>query len=124
MLLEHLPGTQGALDYFTALQANDVGPSASTGKLGPKVSKGELSVANSDVQMALQSISADKSAYEIFSPTASDGTRATVAVPYVMGLAAGAPHKDNADKLMGYLLSQKVQETISTSSSRPRTRSS
>jgi 2-aminoethylphosphonate transport system substrate-binding protein len=88
------------------------------------VSKGELSVANSDVQMALQSISADKSAYEIFSPTASVGTRATVAVPYAMGLAAGAPHKDNADKLMGYLLSQKVQETISTSSSRPRTRSS
>jgi len=115
VLLEHLLGKQGALDYFTALQANNVGPSASTGKLGPKVSKGELSVANSDVQMALQSISADKSAYEIFFPTTADGTRVTVAVPYVMGLAAGAPHKDNADKLMGYLLSQKVQETISAS---------
>jgi 2-aminoethylphosphonate transport system substrate-binding protein len=113
LLVEHVMGKPAALEYFTALQKNNVGPSASTGKLGPKVSKGELTVANSDVQMALQSISADKSAYETFFPATADGTRVTVAVPYAMGLAAGAPHADNANRLMSYLMSQKVQESIS-----------
>ncbi len=115
LLLQNLKGKEGALDYLASLQKNNVGPSASTGKLGPKVSKGELSVANSDVQMALQSIKADKSAFEVFFPKNDDGTRVTLALPYVMGLAANAPHQDNAAALMDYLLSKPVQETISSS---------
>jgi len=115
LLLQHLKGKDGALNYLKELQKNNVGPSASTGKLGPKVSKGELSVANSDVQMALQSIKADKSAFEVFFPKNDDGTRTTLALPYVMGLAANAPHQDSAAKLMDYMLSKPVQETISSS---------
>lgn len=114
VLLEQVMGEQSAMDYFKSLQPNNVGPSSSTGKLGPKVSKGELSVANSDVQMALQSIQADKSAYEVFFPKADDGKRSTVALPYDMGLAANAPHKDNAEKLISYLLSKDVQATVSS----------
>ena len=53
ILLQHLMGKQGALDYLAKLQANNVGPSSSTGKLQPKVSNGELLVANGDVQMNL-----------------------------------------------------------------------
>lgn len=115
LLLQQLKGKDGALGYLKELQKNNVGPSASTGKLGPKVSKGELSVANSDVQMASQSIKADKSAFEVFFPKNDDGTRVTLALPYVMGLAAKAPHQDNAAQLMEYLLSKPVQETISSS---------
>lgn len=115
LLLQKLKGKDGALSYLKDLQKNNVGPSASTGKLGPKVSKGELSVANSDVQMALQSIKSDQSAFEVFFPKNDDGTRVTLALPYVMGLAAKAPHQDNAAKLMDYLLSKPVQETISSS---------
>ncbi|SEE94519.1 2-aminoethylphosphonate transport system substrate-binding protein [Arthrobacter alpinus] len=115
LVLQKIKGKDGALDYLSALQKNNVGPSASTGKLGPKVSKGELSVANSDVQMALQSIKADKSAFEVFFPKNNDGARATLALPYVMGLAADAPHQDNAAQLMDYLISKPVQETISGS---------
>ncbi|MDQ4502604.1 2-aminoethylphosphonate ABC transporter substrate-binding protein [Sinomonas sp. ASV322] len=114
VLLEQILGKQGAMDYFKALQPNNVGPSSSTGKLGPKVSKGELSAANSDVQMALQSISADKSAYEVFFPKTDDGKRSTVSLPYDMGLASNAPHKANAEKLMAYLLSKDVQSTVSS----------
>jgi len=113
-LLQHLYGKPGALDYLKKLQVNNVGPSASTGKLGPKVSKGELTVANSDVQMALQSIAADKSAFQVFFPKTDSGERVTLPLPYVMGLAANAPHKSNGDKLMSYLLSKPVQETISS----------
>lgn len=113
LLLEHSMGQKAALDYLGKLQKNNVGPSSSTGALGPKVSKGELSVANSDLQMAEQSIAADKSAYEVFFPKTDDGKRATVALPYVMGLAAGAPDKANGDKLIEFLLSKEVQQTIS-----------
>jgi 2-aminoethylphosphonate transport system substrate-binding protein len=115
LLLQHLKGKDGALKYLAELQKNNVGPSASTGKLGPKVSKGELTVANSDVQMALQSIKADKSGFEVFFPKNDDGARVTLPLPYVMGLAAKAPHEASAAKLMDYLLSKPVQETISSS---------
>lgn len=113
LLLEHTMGQKEALDYLGKLQKNNVGPSSSTGALGPKVSKGELAVANSDLQMAEQSIAADQSAYEVFFPTAADGTRSTLPLPYAMGLASGAPDKANGEKLIEFLLSKEVQETIS-----------
>ncbi|MGB6246701.1 MULTISPECIES: 2-aminoethylphosphonate ABC transporter substrate-binding protein [Gordonia] len=112
LLLRHVMGDQQALDYLGKLQANNVGPSASTGKLGPKVSKGELAVANSDVQMALASISSDKAAFETFLPAAADGKRATLALPYFMGKAADAPHAENAQKLIDFLMSADVQKTL------------
>ncbi|MDT5075507.1 MAG: 2-aminoethylphosphonate transport system substrate-binding protein, partial [Mycobacterium sp.] len=113
LLLQHLLGKQGALDYLKKLEANNVGPSASTGKLQPKVSKGEIFVANGDVQMNLTSIANDKSAFQVFFPATADGKRSTVALPYVMGLGAGAPNKDGGEKLMSYLLSPEAQQTVS-----------
>ncbi|MDF0529286.1 2-aminoethylphosphonate ABC transporter substrate-binding protein [Tsukamurella sp. 8F] len=111
LLVQHVLGDQQGLDYLKALQANNVGPSSSTGKLGPKVSKGELSVANSDLQMALASIAKDKSAYQVFYPT-HDGKRTTLALPYYMGLTAKAPHSANGRKLIEFLLSKEVQQTV------------
>lgn len=114
LLLQHLLGKQGALDYLAKLEANNVGPSASTGKLQPKVSKGEIWVANGDVQMNLTSIANDKSAFSLLFPTGPDGKKTTVAVPYVMGLGAGAPNSDGGKKLMDYLLSPEAQQTASS----------
>jgi 2-aminoethylphosphonate transport system substrate-binding protein len=113
VLLQHLRGRDGALDYLTKLQANNVGPSSSTGKLQPKVSNGELLVANGDVQMNLGSIKDDGSTFKIFIP-AHDGKRTTVSLPYVAGVTKGAPHADNAKKLLTYLLSDDVQKTVAT----------
>nr|WP_221332929.1 2-aminoethylphosphonate ABC transporter substrate-binding protein [Nocardia transvalensis] len=112
ILLQQLFGKQGALDYLTKLQANNVGPSASTGKLQPKVDNGELLVANGDVQMNLANIKEKGSKFTVFFPATADGKRSTVAVPYVMGMAKGAPHRDSAKKLMDYLLSEEVQKTL------------
>ncbi|WP_433161351.1 2-aminoethylphosphonate ABC transporter substrate-binding protein [Kribbella sp. CA-247076] len=114
LLLQHLLGKQGALDYLKKLEANNVGPSASTGKLQPKVSKGELLVANGDVQMNLASIAVDKSAFSLFFPAGPDGKRTTLALPYVMGLGAGAPNTDGGKQLMEYLLSTEAQQTVSS----------
>ncbi|HZX06711.1 2-aminoethylphosphonate ABC transporter substrate-binding protein [Kribbella sp.] len=113
LLLQHLLGKGAALDYLKKLEANNVGPSASTGKLQPKVSKGELLVANGDVQMNAASIANDKSAFSIFFPATKDGKRTTLALPYVMGLGAGAPNADGGKQLMEYLLSTDAQQTIS-----------
>ncbi|BCK54451.1 2-aminoethylphosphonate ABC transporter substrate-binding protein [Nocardia wallacei] len=112
ILLQQLFGKQGALDYLAKLQANNVGPSASTGKLQPKVDNGELLIANGDVQMNLASIKEKGSRFTVFFPATADGKRSTVAVPYVMGMAKGAPHRDAARKLMEYLLSTEAQRTL------------
>ena len=114
ILLQHLRGKQGALDYLAKLQANNVGPSSSTGKLQPKVSNGELLVANGDVQMNLASIKNDGSKFNIFIPADTDGKRTTISLPYVAGVTKGAPHQDSARKLLEFLLSEDVQKTVET----------
>ncbi|WP_433525707.1 2-aminoethylphosphonate ABC transporter substrate-binding protein [Nocardia pseudovaccinii] len=112
ILLQNLLGKQGALDYLAKLQANNVGPSSSTGKLQAKVDKGELVVANGDVQMNLTTVKDKGSKFNIFFPAAADGKRSTVAVPYVMGLAKGAPHQSEAKQLMEFLLSADAQKSL------------
>ncbi len=67
------------------MQANNVGPSSSTGKLQPKVSNGELLVANGDVQMNLASIKDDGSEFTIFIPAGPGGKRTSISLPYVAG---------------------------------------
>ena len=112
ILLQHLMGKPGALDYLTRLQANNVGPSSSTGKLQPKVSNGELLVANGDVQMNLGSIKDDGSKFDVFIPATADGKKTTVSLPYVAGVTKGAPHADSAKKLLAFLISEDVQKTV------------
>ncbi|MFE6920623.1 2-aminoethylphosphonate ABC transporter substrate-binding protein [Nocardia sp. NPDC057663] len=111
VLLQQLRGKQGALDYLAALQANNVGPSSSTGKLQAKVDKGELLIANGDVQMNLTTVQEKGSQFTVFFP-AADGKRSTVSVPYMMGLAKGAPHKDEATELMSFLLATDAQSKL------------
>lgn len=113
VLLQRLMGEQGALDYLGRLQHNNVGPSSSTGKLQPKVSNAELWVANGDVQMNLASIREDRSNFSVFIPAADDGVRSTISLPYVAGITKGATHVENAKKLLDYLLSTRVQQTVS-----------
>ncbi|MEV7555871.1 2-aminoethylphosphonate ABC transporter substrate-binding protein [Amycolatopsis sp. NPDC089917] len=106
--LQHVLGDQGALDYLAKLEANNVGPSSSTGKLQPKVAKAEILVANGDVQMNLAEI--EKSGgFEVFFPADAQGKRSTFALPYYAGLVNNAPHAENAKKFLDFLLSPEVQ---------------
>ncbi|WP_040859774.1 2-aminoethylphosphonate ABC transporter substrate-binding protein [Nocardia niigatensis] len=112
VLLQQLMGRQGALDYLGKLQGNNVGPSSSTGKLQAKVDKGEILLANGDVQMNLATVKEKGSKFNVFFPATADGKRSTVALPYLMGLAKGAPHSDAGKKLMEFLLSADAQKTL------------
>jgi 2-aminoethylphosphonate transport system substrate-binding protein len=52
-------GKDAGFEFLKKLQANNVGPSASTGKLTALVNKGELYVANGDVQMNMSQMADD-----------------------------------------------------------------
>ncbi|MET9777777.1 2-aminoethylphosphonate ABC transporter substrate-binding protein [Streptomyces sp. NPDC006367] len=105
-------GEKPAMEYLKKLQKNNVGPSASTGKLAPKVDKGELLVANGDVQMNYAQ-SKTMPNLGIWFPAREGGRPTTFALPYAAGLVTGAPHGDNGRKLLDHLLSQKAQAQVS-----------
>ena len=102
-----------AFDYLKKLQENNVGPSSSTGKLTALVNKGELFVANGDLQMNLSQQS-DNPNIKVFWPAGPDGVRSALPLPYYVGLVAGAPDSDNGKKLIEFLLSKDAQSTVSS----------
>lgn len=105
-------GQKPALDYLGRLQSNNVGPSASTGKLAPKVDKGELLVANGDVQMNFAQ-SKTMPNLGIWFPAKDGGRPTTFALPYAAGLVTDAPHTENGQKLLDFMLSQDAQRQVS-----------
>jgi 2-aminoethylphosphonate transport system substrate-binding protein len=107
-------GEAPAMAFLKKLQTQNVGPSSSTGALASKVDKGELLIANGDVQMNYADM-ASMPHQGIFFPAADDGGRPTTfALPYAAGLVKDAPHSANARKLLDFLLSKPVQQEVST----------
>ena len=112
-LIHAFGGKDPAFAYFQKLQENNVGPSSSTGKLTALVNKGEIYVANGDLQMNMAQM-ADNPNIRVFWPAGPDGKRSTFALPYYIGLVKGAPHADAGKKLIDFLLSQDAQATVSS----------
>ncbi|MFM9370332.1 2-aminoethylphosphonate ABC transporter substrate-binding protein [Streptomyces sp. Da 82-17] len=104
-----------AMAYLKKLQANNVGPSSSTSKLAPKTDKGELLVANGDVQMNFAQ-SKSMPNLGIWFPKASgkDAKPTTFALPYAAGLVKGAPHSENGKKLLDFMLGEQAQKQVSS----------
>ena len=107
-----------AFEYLKKLQANNVGPSASTGKLTALVNKGEICVANGDVQMNMSQMN-DNPNISVFWPAGPNGKRSTLPLPYDVGLVTGAPDADNGKKLIEFLLSKEAQSAVSSVAHRP-----
>ena len=99
--------------YLQKLQTNNVGPSSSTGRLAALVNKGEIWIANGDVQMNF----AQTRSYPniaIFFPTSADGKRYTFALPYEIAMVKNAPHADAARKLIDFVLGQWAQDRVAS----------
>jgi 2-aminoethylphosphonate transport system substrate-binding protein len=110
----HAFGSKDAgFDFLKKLQDNNVGPSASTGKLTALVNKSELYVANGDLQMNMSQMEQNPN-IRVFWPAGPDGQRSTLALPYYVGLVAGAPDAENGKKLIDFLLSKEAQSTVSS----------
>ena len=77
-------GRDAAFDYLKKLQDNNVGPSASTGKLTALVNKSELYVANGDLQMNMSQMS-DNPNIRVFWPAGPNGERSAMPLPYYVG---------------------------------------
>lgn len=105
-------GQEPAMAYLKKLQANNVGPSSSTSKLAPKVDKGELLVANGDVQMNFAQ-SKSMPNLGIWFPAKDGGKPTTFALPYAAGLVNKAPHTENGKKLLDFMLSERAQREVS-----------
>ncbi|MFJ3978839.1 2-aminoethylphosphonate ABC transporter substrate-binding protein [Streptomyces sp. NPDC090021] len=105
-------GKEPAMEYLKELQANNVGPSSSTSKLAPKTDKGELLVANGDVQMNFAQ-SRSMPNLGIWFPAKEGGRPTTFALPYAAGLVAKAPHAENGRKLLDHLLGEEAQKLVS-----------
>ncbi|MGW2305403.1 2-aminoethylphosphonate ABC transporter substrate-binding protein [Streptomyces sp. NPDC001809] len=105
-------GREPAMEYLKKLQANNVGPSSSTSKLAPKVDKGELLVANGDVQMNFAQ-SKSMPNLGIWFPARDGGKPTTFALPYAAGLVDKAPHSENGRKLLDFMLTEGAQREVS-----------
>jgi len=106
-------GRDAGFEYLKKLQDNNVGPSSSTGKLTALVNKGELYVANGDLQMNLSQM-ADNPNIRVLFLAGPSGERSTLALPYYIGLVTGAPNGDNGKKLIEFLLSKEAQSAVSS----------
>ncbi|MGW7052624.1 2-aminoethylphosphonate ABC transporter substrate-binding protein [Streptomyces sp. NPDC054887] len=106
-------GKEPAMAYLKKLQANNVGPSSSTSKLAPKVDKGEILVANGDVQMNYAQ-SKSMPNLRIWFPAKAGGRPTTFALPYAAGLVAKAPHAENGKKLLDFMLTEEAQRQASS----------
>ncbi|GAA4882960.1 2-aminoethylphosphonate ABC transporter substrate-binding protein [Kitasatospora terrestris] len=109
-------GEQPALEYLKDLQVNNAGPSGSTGKLADKVDSGEIWIANGDVQMNVSRMAALPNQGIFFLAPNGRTKPTTLAVPYTAGVVKGAPHGMAARRLVDFLLSHDVQQTVSSTS--------
>jgi 2-aminoethylphosphonate transport system substrate-binding protein len=105
-------GKEAGFSYLKKLQLNNLGPSASTGKLTALVNKGELLVANGDLQMNLAQ-QTDNPNIAVFFPAGPNGKKSIFPLPYYIGLVANAPDAANGRKLIDFLLTREAQEDVS-----------
>ncbi|WP_392891519.1 2-aminoethylphosphonate ABC transporter substrate-binding protein [Streptomyces sp. LN699] len=105
-------GKEPAMEYLKKLQSNNVGPSSSTSKLAPKTDKGELLVANGDVQMNFAQAKSMPN-LGIWFPAKEGGKPTTFSLPYAAGLVDKAPHTENGRKLLDFLLGEEAQKLVS-----------
>ena len=106
-------GKDAGFEFLKKLQDNNVGPSASTGKLTALVNKGELHVANGDLQMNMSQMATNPN-IRVFWPAGPNGEHSTLALPYYVGLVTGAPDAENGKKLIDFLLTKEAQSTVSS----------
>ncbi|WP_329078741.1 2-aminoethylphosphonate ABC transporter substrate-binding protein [Streptomyces niveus] len=110
--IQDFGGEKPAMDYLRKLEENNLGTIPSTFKLAAKVDKGDILVANGDVQTNFDQ-SKSLSNIAIWFPAREGGKPTTFAMYYGAGLVDGAPHSANGRKLLDYMLTEKAQRQVS-----------
>lgn len=110
-VIHQMGGAAPGFAYLGKLQANNLGPSSSTGRLAGLTDKGEVLVANGDVQMNFAQMRQYPN-IGIFFPAGPNGKRVSMALPYDIALVKGAPHGGNGSKLIDFLLGREAQDQV------------
>ncbi len=110
ILLEKLWGEDQAFSYLKQLEQNVKFHTKGTGYLDVLINRGEIAVANGDLQMDM----ADKtvgglSLSPLFLKPSQDAKPVTFADPYVIGLVKNAPNSRGGKALIDFLLSKEAQ---------------
>jgi iron(III) transport system substrate-binding protein len=107
-------GDDVAKRYFTGLKGNDVKVVESNGMVKNQVAAGELYMGLTDTDDANDAIQGGKSVAMVY-PDQREGGIGTLLLPNSVMLIKGAPHQENAKKLIDYLLSSTTEEKLSRS---------
>jgi 2-aminoethylphosphonate transport system substrate-binding protein len=110
-VLQHEFGVKGAFNYLKKLQANVEANPPGTGSQDALVSKGEVWVANGDVQMDL-SDAAHGDDIKVWFPKDTKGQASTFSDPYAAGLVKNAPNAAAGRALLQFLFSKTAQSKI------------
>lgn len=76
------------------------------------VNKGELYIANGDLQMNLSQMARNPNV-QIFWPADAQGERSALALPYTIGTVQNGPNGENGKKLINFLLDKSAQSSVS-----------
>ncbi len=110
-VLKHEDGVKGAMRYLKQLGANVAANPPGTGSQDALVSKGEVWIANGDVQMDLSDAHHGDN-IKVWFPKDDKGKAWTFSDPYAAGLVKGAPHAAAGRALLEYLFSTSAQSKI------------
>lgn len=108
-------GEDRALDYFRRLKANGVRVYEGNSVVRDAVSNGEVMVGLTDTDDVLMGKERGMK-IEMVLPDQGEGAMGTLVIPNSVALVAGAPHAQEAARLIDYLLSRDVERAFSVPS--------
>jgi iron(III) transport system substrate-binding protein len=104
-------GPDKAADYLLGLRRNDVRIESGNKSCAENVGRGALAVAWTDTDDAMIELAAGRPCAIVYPDSAPDAI-GTLFIPNTLAAIAGSPHPAEADRLIDYLLSPEVEETL------------
>jgi len=105
-------GEPGVRQFLDAIKANGVKLVTSNGEAKDLVASGELAWAFTDTDDASEAVAQHKPVAVVYPDQTGIGT---LVMPNAVALVKGAPHPEEARKLIDYLLSRQVEEALAKS---------
>jgi len=108
-LLNKIMGEQKAFAFLEKLEPNVKFHTQGTGSLDVMVSRGEIKIANGDLQMDLTDEFQGGLSIDPFFLSIKGQKPVTFQLPRFVAMVKGAPNKENGEKFLNYLLSKQAQ---------------
>jgi len=107
-------GSEEAARYFTALRDSDVVVAAGNATVRDMAAAGRIAIGLTDTDDANGAI---EDGYDVGIVLPDSETDKTLVIPNTVALMKGAPHGENGRRLIDFLLSPRVERTLSASRS-------